>query len=52
MSDDTEDLDARLNNIEESVELLQEQIDMIIETIESAMPKLIVAMKNNPPGDV
>jgi|MDTB01.2.fsa_nt_gb hypothetical protein len=41
MSDVTIDLDTRLNNIEESVEILQEQINMIIETIEAAMPKIL-----------
>ena len=44
MTDATKDLDKRLNNIEESVDLLQQQIDMIIETIESAIPQMI-AMK-------
>jgi chaperonin cofactor prefoldin len=41
MSDITDDLDTRLNNIEKSVDILQDQIDMIIETIEEAVPKMI-----------
>lgn len=41
MSDITNDLDTRLNNIEESVEILQDQINMIIETIEAVVPKII-----------
>ena len=41
MSDITNDLDTRLNNIEKSVEILQDQINMIIETIETVMPVIV-----------
>lgn len=41
MSDITNDLDTRLNNIEKSVEILQDQINMIIETIETVVPAIV-----------
>ena len=36
MTDATKDLNNRLNNIEESVDLLQQQVELIVEIIEKA----------------
>ena len=47
MSDATRDLNMRLNNIEESVDLLQQQVELITETLERVIPEIISRIPNN-----
>ena len=47
MSDATRDLNKRLNNIEESVDLLQQQVELITETLERAIPEIMSRIPNN-----